>query len=112
MQFSGLPGRKAVTAASRIEGKVERPPPVQFSVDGRRISGVPGESLAVALMNAGIIALRQSPLMHAPRGVFCMMGVCQECLVHVDGHMVVACLEPVRADMEVKLSLSSGSADV
>jgi predicted molibdopterin-dependent oxidoreductase YjgC len=101
-----------VTAASRINGKVERPAPVQFGLDGRRISGFPGESLAVALMNAGIVALRQSPLVRAPRGVFCMMGVCQECLVQVDGRVVTACLEPVRADMEVKLSLPSGSADV
>jgi aerobic-type carbon monoxide dehydrogenase small subunit (CoxS/CutS family) len=96
--------------ASRIEGKVERPAPVSFTLDGRSVSGVPGESLAVALLVAGIKDLRSSVLAGARRGVFCMMGVCQECLVRVDGRSVAACLEPVRAGMDVELIASPGSA--
>jgi predicted molibdopterin-dependent oxidoreductase YjgC len=101
-----------VAVASRIEGKVERPAPVQFLLDGRAIFGIPGESLAAALMIAGVTELRSSPLAGSSRGVFCMMGVCQECLVQVDGHAAVACLEPVRAGMDVQLSPRSGSAHV
>lgn len=86
----------------RIEG-VERPPEVSFSVDGATVHGVPGESLAAALLAAGMRRLRVSPRAQAGRGVFCMMGICQECVVHVDGRPVPACLEPVRAGMTVTL---------
>ena len=90
----------------RILDTVERPPEVSFSVDGRTFSGVPGESLAVALLAAGVRRLRSSQRTGSPRGVFCMMGVCQECVVLVDGNPVPACLEPVRAGMAVSLRLS------
>jgi predicted molibdopterin-dependent oxidoreductase YjgC len=99
-----------VALASRIEGKVERPAPVEFTLDGRKVGGVPGESLAAALMAAGIIDLRTSPLAGSSRGIFCMMGICQECLVRVDGRCVVACLEPLRAGMNVELSAAAAPA--
>ena len=91
--------------AIRIDGKVERPARVQFTLDGRPMAGVPGESLAVALMAAGIKSLRSSPVTGSSRGIFCMMGICQECVVRVDGRAITACLEPVRAGMNVTLSL-------
>ena len=89
--------------ASRIEGNVERPERALFSVDGAPVEGFPGESVAGALLAAGILRLRTSPRSGDDRGAFCMMGVCQECLVHVDGRVVTACLEPVRAGMDVRL---------
>ncbi len=35
--------------------------------------------------------------------MFCLMGVCQECVVRVDGRTVNSCMEPVRTGMIVEL---------
>lgn len=87
----------------RINSSVDRPPAVQIMVDGRPVSAIPGESLAAALHAAGIRRLRYSPRDGAPRGMFCLMGACQECVIGVDGREVPACQEPVRAGMAVSL---------
>src|SRR5580704_13731740 len=57
---------------------------VPFDFEGERLAGRRGESLAAALTAAGIRALRATRH-DEPRGLFCGMGVCQECLVEVDG---------------------------
>ena len=75
----------------------------RLRVDGREIAAVEGESLAAALAVAGITVLRHSPAAEGPRGVFCLMGSCQECLVHADGAPELACMLPVRDGMEVML---------
>lgn len=72
-------------------------------VDGVAVLAYEGECLATALAVAGLTVLRHSPNEGGSRGVFCLMGSCQECLVHVDGAPVVACMEPVRAGMQVNL---------
>jgi D-hydroxyproline dehydrogenase subunit gamma len=74
---------------------------VVFSVDGRPVSAHDGEMLAAALMAAGIVKLRQSPN-RAPRGAFCLMGACQECLVRIDGRTRQACLTTVTDGMVVE----------
>lgn len=76
---------------------------IQIEVQGRSIEAYDGESLAVALGVAGHIHLRDSPTAGGPRGAFCMMGVCQECVVTVDGRRVTACSTPARAGMIVTL---------
>jgi D-hydroxyproline dehydrogenase subunit gamma len=74
---------------------------VTLSVDGARLEAPAGQSLAAALLAAGRADLRTSPA-DEPRGVYCGIGVCQECRVHVDGRGVVrACVTPVAAGMRV-----------
>jgi predicted molibdopterin-dependent oxidoreductase YjgC len=85
----------------RILSSVDRPEPVSITVDGRPVSAVPGESLAAALSAAGIGVLRHSPRDGTPRGMFCLMGICQECVVLIDGRRTTSCNEPVRAGMSV-----------
>ena len=55
-----------------------------FKFDGKTVSIRPGLSLAAALTEAGIRAFREGPN-GAPRGMFCGIGICQDCLVEVDG---------------------------
>ncbi|WP_439578675.1 (2Fe-2S)-binding protein [Elioraea sp.] len=76
---------------------------VSISVDGEPVAGHEGESLAMALAAAGLLALRRSPGSATPRSVFCLMGVCQECAVTLDGVVVASCQEPVRDGMRVDL---------
>ncbi len=69
--------------------------------DGREIPARAGESLAVALLAAGVAAFRETPVSGATRGPLCLMGACFDCLVTLDGQEnVQACLVPVRAGMQ------------
>ncbi|HWA48484.1 MAG TPA: FAD-dependent oxidoreductase [Dongiaceae bacterium] len=57
---------------------------IEIEFEGRRLQAQPGESLAAALTGHGIMTLRTTRNA-AERGMFCGMGVCQECLVEIDG---------------------------
>lgn len=78
-------------------------PLVPITVDGLPMSARAGDPLATALALVGHLRLRDSPAAGAPRGAFCHMGVCQECVVHVDGRLRQACLMPVSAGMRIEL---------
>ncbi len=79
---------------------------VELTVDGRRIEARPGQSIGAALLSSGGLALRHSPA-GAPRGLYCGIGVCFECRVHVEGRgEVLSCLTPVEPGMRV----TTGSA--
>src|SRR5215470_9482013 len=76
--------------------------PIAFRFDGRELSALPGETIAAALAAADIVALRQARS-GSPRGPFCGMGVCFDCLVTVDGRPSQrACLTQVEEGMEVR----------
>ena len=88
--------------STRIEHGVSRPAPVAIEVDGTRIEGFPGESVATALLAAGVRVFRRTAA-GAPRGPVCNMGVCFDCVVTVDGERGVrACTAAVRAGMRVE----------
>jgi len=76
---------------------------VALTVDGTQIAARDGEPLAAALLAAGHGVCRTTPVGGAPRAPYCMMGVCFDCLVTVDGlGSRQACLVPVRAGMAVE----------
>jgi sarcosine oxidase subunit alpha len=90
-------------ADPRIPG-LARPAAVVITVDGRGVAAHLGESLAAALLAAGIRRFGEGEDPARPRTAFCMMGVCQQCLLRVDGRLAQACLTPVRAGMRVDLA--------
>src|SRR6185436_1315491 len=71
--------------------------PVRLRFDGAEIEALAGETIAAALAAADIVALRQARS-GAPRGAFCGMGACFDCLVTVNGRANQrACLTKVEA---------------
>lgn len=73
------------------------------SVDGRRVEVRAGDSVAAALLAAGFDHCRTSPVSGEPRAPYCLMGVCFECLVTVDGvGNRQGCLVPVRDGMRIE----------
>ena len=74
---------------------------IAFLWNGSEIRCRTGETIATALLCAGQLELRRSPRAREPRGAWCMMGVCQECLVRVDGEVRQACLTPAESGMRV-----------
>lgn len=62
------------------------------------------DNVAAAVFAAGFDHTRLSPISGAHRSPYCMMGVCFECLVEIDGvPNQQACMTPVRDGMRVKL---------
>ena len=77
--------------------------PVALTVDGRAVQARSGDTVAAALLAAGIGNCRTTPVTGAPRAPYCLMGVCFDCLVTIDGvGSRQACLVPVRAGMTVE----------
>tara|TARA_R100000789_G_scaffold83087_2_gene78554 strand:- start:3435 stop:5081 length:1647 start_codon:yes stop_codon:yes gene_type:complete len=74
---------------------------LRFTFDGQEITCPADSSLAAALTQAGHRAFRQTD-QGATRGIFCGMGVCQDCLVTIDGRPNQrACMTPARDGMTV-----------
>jgi predicted molibdopterin-dependent oxidoreductase YjgC len=76
---------------------------IRFTFDDRTVEARQGDSLAAALLAAGIDRFRDTPVSGAPRAPYCLMGVCFDCLVEIDGRPNRrACQETVRPDMQVR----------
>jgi aerobic-type carbon monoxide dehydrogenase small subunit (CoxS/CutS family) len=81
-------------------GAVERGARVTITVDGEPLPAFLGETLAAAMLADGRRTLRRSPRSGSPRGIFCGMGICYDCLMVVDGRPNVrACMTPVAEGM-------------
>jgi sarcosine oxidase subunit alpha len=75
---------------------------VAITIDGRPFAARAGDTVAAALLEAGLQASRVSSVSESPRGPYCMMGVCFECLVTIDGvGNRQGCLIEVREGMSV-----------
>ena len=76
--------------------------PVEFEFEGKPVVAQAGETLAAALIAAGIVALRETVRDGETRGPYCMIGNCFECRVEIDGNPnQQACLQRVRSGMQV-----------
>jgi hypothetical protein len=82
---------------------------VKFTFDGAEIQARAGEPIAAALLAAGIRILRTMPRFGDPRGSYCMVGRCADCLVVVDGVLGVrACVTAVAAGLDVRTQVGLG----
>lgn len=57
----------------------------EIIVDGEPMPFIEGQTVAAALVAAGRVAWRTTRVRHRPRGVFCGIGVCFDCLVSIEG---------------------------
>lgn len=81
---------------------------VTISVQGRHVHAKEGETLATALLCAQAVPFRRTPVSGEPRAPLCLMGVCFDCLVEVDGvHNVQSCMVEVREGMQVRLPVGA-----
>lgn len=75
---------------------------VTLSIDGREIEAREGEPIAIAMLAAGIRTARTMPETGAPRGYFCGVGRCTDCLMTVDGTLNArTCVTPAAEGMIV-----------
>lgn len=71
--------------------------PVRIEFEGAGLTGVEGQSIAGVLLANGIDSWRRTAAGGAPRGLFCGIGVCFDCVVEVNGRRDVrACQRRAR----------------
>lgn len=76
---------------------------VTFEFEGRAVSAREGESVAAALIAAGLRGFRATPVSGASRAPWCMMGICFDCLMEIDGLASrQACMVQVQPGMQVR----------
>ncbi len=74
-----------------------------FDFEGTAFEACDGDSVAAALLANGILVFRATPVSGSPRGPWCLIGDCHECLVEIDGvPNRQACMIEARAGMRVR----------
>lgn len=88
----------------------ERGREIEFELDGRRLKGYEGDTIAAALHAEGTRVLRRSIALGRPRGFFCAIGRCSSCLMTVDGTPnVMTCVTPLRDGMRITTQRGRGT---
>ena len=91
-----------MTVASRFLTRPDAAVAVHLTVDGERLTARPGDTVAAALLAHSGAAFRQTAK-GSDRTAFCMMGLCFECLVEVDGRPnMQGCMVAVRDGMVLR----------
>ena len=81
---------------------------IEFTFDGEKIVAITGQSVAAALLAANQRTLRKTRFNNNERGVFCVIGVCFDCLVVIDGITNQrACLIEAKPGMKVQTQVGS-----
>ena len=77
-------------------------PDVTITIENRQVKVPANDSVAAAMLASGVVTARITPISSAQRGPYCMMGICFECLVEIDGvPNQQACQTQVRDGMHV-----------
>jgi len=96
----------AADVARRLTSGVARGDRITLYIDDQPIAAYAGETLATALLAAGYLTFRHDRT-GRPRGPYCNMGVCFDCLVRVDDQRVRACMTAAADGLRVALDKPS-----
>ena len=92
-----------------ILGKAEWGRKITLMVDGETLEAYEGEPIATALVAAGRRVFRYTTKGNEPRGVFCALGRCTDCVMIVDGQPNVrTCVTPARDGMVIETQIGLG----
>lgn len=82
---------------------------ITLTVDGVPVAARHGDTVAAVLLASGRLAVRTSAVSGSPRAPYCMMGVCFECLVTIDGRAgVQACMTAAAGGMDIRTAQGGG----
>lgn len=86
-----------------VLGEYDKGKLVNFEFDGKELTGFEGEPVAMALKAAGVMVHRHTMKYGEPRGIFCAIGRCTDCVMIVDGKPNVrTCVTPLSEGMIVQ----------
>lgn len=82
---------------------------ITFYLDGEAIEAMEGDTIASALLANGRKVCRYTRKNNEPRGIFCSIGRCNDCLVTVNGiPNICSCVTPVKDGMNIKIQKGNG----
>lgn len=92
-----------------IFGKIKHEKKVTLYLNDEPVEAYAEDTIAAALWAAGKRVSRYTPERCDPRGVFCAIGYCSDCLMVVDGvPNTRTCVTPVRDGMRVEMQQGNG----
>jgi len=96
-----------------ILGEQENRHRISFTFDGGELTGFEGEPVAAALKASGVQIHRYTKKRHEPRGIFCAIGRCTDCVMVINGRPNVrACVTPLEEGMKVETQRGAGEISV
>lgn len=94
---------KKDSAFVKLNESPEKSHQITFFWNDQPVTAQTGDTIAAALLAAGIIHTRETLVSASPRSPFCMMGTCFECRVEVDGESnVQGCMRLIEDGMKVR----------
>jgi predicted molibdopterin-dependent oxidoreductase YjgC len=92
-----------------ILGEFQKGRKVQFTLDGQPLEGFEGEPIAIALRSNNVMIHRLTARNNEPRGVFCAIGRCTDCIMVVDDvPNIRTCVEPLQEGMVIRKQIGRG----
>ncbi len=86
---------------------------VTFTYDGKTMNGYEDEPIAAALKAAGVMIHRYTRKLHKPRGIFCAIGRCTDCVMIVDGRPNIrTCITPLKEGMVVQTQYGVNAKEI
>ncbi|QDR82650.1 (2Fe-2S)-binding protein [Sporomusa termitida] len=86
---------------------------VAFLFDGKEYEGFEGEPIAIALRDNGVMVHHYTAKRAEPRGIFCAIGRCNDCVMIVDGAPNIrTCVTPLQAGMKVETQYGTSNEGV
>lgn len=83
-------------------------PELHLTLDGAPVTARPGQTVGAVLTEAGVTSWRTTRKEGRPRGLFCGIGICFDCLVTADGvPNQRACITPAREGMALETGTAS-----
>ena len=86
----------------REQHKYDRGKSVKIYFNEEELIAYEGDNLAAALYSSKKKTLLYSSKLKMPRGIYCLIGSCQECLVVINGRKTLACLTYVKENMSIQ----------
>ncbi|MEA5083471.1 MAG: (2Fe-2S)-binding protein [Lachnospiraceae bacterium] len=95
-----------------IIGEIKKGKSVKFTFDGKEMEGYEGEPIAAALKAAGVMTHRHTAKFDSPRGIFCAIGRCTDCVMIVDGRPNIrTCVTALQEGMCVQTQYGAGAKE-
>ncbi len=95
-----------------ILGSIEEKDTVTIIFDGKPLEAIKGEVIAATLLAHGIKIHRYTTKFHKPRGIYCGIGQCTDCVMTVNGlPNVRTCITPVEDGMVVNTQQGPGKKE-
>lgn len=95
-----------------ILGTIEKGKLVNFTLDGKPMQGYENEPIAAALKSQGVMVHRYTLKKHMPRGIFCAIGRCTDCVMVVDGvPNVRTCITPLKEGMRIQTQYGAAAKE-